>query len=208
MWPLRAPLTPPAPFHPVVLLPAHAVVLDLRGAWRPAPTPWSIGRYGEQRGIYTHDLFAEGAERRCVHLGVDLGGPPGVAVHAPAAGEVVYAGVNPADGDYGHVLVTRHTTAWPGATGPWFLLFGHLSAASLALSKAGRRVDAGAVLGWLGEPTENGGWPPHVHVQVGLDDPGGHDMPGACTPSRFPALSRRHPDPAGVLGPLVYRAEG
>lgn len=204
MWPLLSPLVPPAPFHPVAVLPAGAVVLDLRGTWTPPPTPWSVGRYGEQRGIYRQNLFVEGTERRCVHLGVDLGAPAGVAVHAPAPGVVAYAGFNPADGDYGHVVVTRHDGPLRGEPGPWFLLLGHLSAASLKQSPVGRVVGAGDVVGWLGAPSENGGWPPHVHVQLGLEDPGDHDMPGACTPSRFAELSARHPDPACVLGPLVY----
>ena len=60
-------------FHPAVLMPPWAVVLDLStpgAADSPPPTPWAIGRYDEDRTIYTQALFA-GA--RTVHMGVDLG---------------------------------------------------------------------------------------------------------------------------------------
>jgi murein DD-endopeptidase MepM/ murein hydrolase activator NlpD len=187
----------------VVLLPPQTVVLDLTGEWQPPPSPWSVGRYGEDRGIYTQPLFAGAGERRSVHLGVDLGGPAGVAVHAPAPGTVVHAGYNPADGDYGNVLVTRHEAALPGIDGPWFLLFGHLSAASLERSPVGRPVMAGTVVGWLGTPAENGGWPPHVHVQLGRMDPDTHDMPGACRPSVRAQMMHRFPDPAVILGRVL-----
>ena len=146
-------------FHPVVIFPEPPVLLDLSAAGLaagPPASPWSIGRYDEDRAIYTQALFA-GA--RTIHVGIDLGGPAGVAVHAFWAGTVVHAGYNPADGDYGHVLVTRHTIE----DRVIYALHGHLSAASLAASPVGRTFEAGEVLGWLGAPAENGGWHPHLH---------------------------------------------
>ena len=62
------------PFHPVVLLPEDAELLDLSGALPEPGNPWTIGRYDEARGIYTQALFAGG---RCVHMGIDLGVRPG-----------------------------------------------------------------------------------------------------------------------------------
>ena len=48
-------------------------------------------------------------------------------------------------------------------------LYGHLSAASTADKQVGDRVSSGQVVGWLGDKTENGGWPsqcapPLLHV--------------------------------------------
>ena len=40
---------------------------------------------------------------RCVHVGIDIGGPVGTSVHTPLAGTIHSAGYNPADGDYGNV---------------------------------------------------------------------------------------------------------
>lgn len=195
----RQPLLPSP--HPVVLLPPHADVVDLS----PPPHqlslpdhPWQIGRYDELRGIYTTPLFTDGPAPRNLHVGVDLGGPAGVAVHAWAAGWVEHAGYNPAAGDYGHVLVCAH----PVGDRVLYVLLGHLSADSLRRSPVGRRFGAGAVLGWLGEPHENGGWPPHVHVQLSWDDPGRPDLPGAAPRAEAAAWMARFPDPEAVLGPL------
>lgn len=182
-------------FHPVVVMPPGAPVLDLRRPW-PEPGPrWSIGRWDEDRAIYTQPLFGGS---RTLHVGVDLGGPAHVAVHAFADGVVRYVGVNPAAGDYGPTVVTEH--ALDGR--PIWALHGHLSTASLAASPVGRRLSAGDVLGWLGEPRENGGWPPHVHFQLSWVDPGTHDLPGAVAPAEREAALARYPDPRRVLGPL------
>lgn len=192
-------MRPPPPFHPVVILPEDYVVLDLRQAEtlsHPASL-WTVGRYDEDRGIYTQELFAG---RRTVHMGIDLGGPAGVAVHAFAPGFVLHAGINPAPGDYGHVLVTEHTI--DGA--PLWVLWGHLSAASLARSPVGRRFQPGEVLAWLGEPSENGGWPPHLHVQLSIERPATHDLPGAVAREDREEGLRLYPDPRRILGPL-YR---
>lgn len=191
-------------FHPVLMLPADAEVLDLSGALPSTAGPWTIGRYDEARGIYTQALFAaeDGAARRCVHMGVDLGGPAGVAVHSFADAEVILAGDNTADGDYGPTLVTAQLVQGRAL----YALYGHLSRASLARSPVGRRVRAGEVLGWLGEQAENGGWPPHVHLQLCWERPLVPDLPGAVTLADRAAARARYPDPRLVLGP-IYRDE-
>lgn len=193
----------PAPpvVHPVVLMPPWSVTLDLSRPLSELPDPgtrWTRGRYGEDRGIYTQALFA-GA--RTVHLGLDLGGPVGTAVHAPLDGTVRHGGYNPEDGDYGNVLVVEH--AWQGRA--LFALYGHLSAASLAQSPVGAAVGRGDVLGWLGAPHENGGWPPHVHLQLAWTDPGTHDMPGAVARAQAAAGMAAHPDPVALLGPGLWQ---
>ena len=186
-------------FHPVVLLPADAVVLDLTAKTTFPSTihPWSIGRYDEDRAIYDQPLF-QGAEPRSVHMGIDLGGPAGVAVHAFADGVVLHAGINDASGDYGPTLVTAHVVDGE----PLWALHGHLSAASLARSPVGRHFRAGTVLGWIGEPAENGGWPPHLHFQLTTDRPDTHDLPGVVSHAERAAARMRFPDPRRVLGPI------
>jgi peptidoglycan LD-endopeptidase LytH len=185
-------------FHPVVLMPPWAVVLDLStpgAADTPPPTPWAIGRYDEDRTIYTQALFS-GA--RTVHMGVDLGGPVGTAVHAFSEGVVLHSGVNPTDGDYGGTVVTEHeidgVLLWA--------LHGHLSHASVAASPHGRSLARGEVLGWLGDHHENGGWPPHLHFQLSRERPVTHDLPGAVSLAGRAEARRRYPDPRTVLGPL------
>jgi len=185
-------------FHPVVLLPPWAEVLDLStpgASLAPAATPWAIGRYDEDRTIYTQALFA-GA--RTVHMGIDLGGPVGTAVHAFADGVVLHSGINAADGDYGGTVVTEHEVDGT----PLWALHGHLSHASVACSAPGRRFLRGEVLGWLGGENENGGWPPHVHFQLSRERPATHDLPGAVSPAERAAARLRYPDPRLVLGPV------
>jgi murein DD-endopeptidase MepM/ murein hydrolase activator NlpD len=196
-------MPPASPYHPVLLLPAGAPVLDLRAGYgEPAPgappSPWSIGRYDEDRGVYTTALFTAGPAPRTVHMGIDLGGPVGEPVHAFGDGEVLFAGVNPAPGDYGAVIVLAHT--FEGR--PLYALYGHLSHASLRQSPVGRCVRGGDTLGWLGDPDENGGWPPHVHLQLSWARPATHDLPGAVSRADREEALRLYPDPRLVLGAL------
>ena len=188
-------------FHPVVLLPPWAEVVDLAGPperLRLPDHPYQIGRYDELRGIYTTPLFTGGAAPRCVHVGVDLGAHVGAAVHAFDDGEVILAGYNAEDGDYGYTLICAHTFAEAAL----YVLLGHLSAATLAHSPVGRRFRRGEVLGWLGDRHENGGWPPHVHVQLCRDRPLVPDLPGAVTRADRAEALRRYPDPRLILGPV------
>lgn len=184
-------------FHPVVVLPPALEILDLSGATLPTPsTPWAIGRYDELRpAMYTHELFGG---QRFLHIGIDLGGPAGVAVHAFDDGRILHCGYNPDPGDYGHVIVTEHVV--DGA--PLYALHGHLSAASSARWCPGDAVSKGTVIGWLGAEAENGGWPPHLHFQLARARPETHDMPGVVDPAQRAEMLRRYPDPRLVLGPI------
>jgi len=180
----------------VLLAPTGFEVLDLTvppEEARPPRSPYTLGRYNEPRpGMYTTDLFEEG---RCVHVGVDLGGPVGTPVHAFAHGRVIHAGYNAAPGDYGHVLVLEHDVD----QGPLYALYGHLSAATLSQSPEGLEVAAGDVIGWLGGPHENGGWPPHVHFQLARSRPVTHDLPGVVTFAEREAALEAYRDPRTVL---------
>jgi murein DD-endopeptidase MepM/ murein hydrolase activator NlpD len=182
-------------FHPVLFLPEEFVVLDLAKPWAPAPTPWAVGRYDEDRAIYTQDLFAG---RRTLHVGIDLGGPAGTPVHAFADGRILHLGVNAADGDYGPTIVTEHVL--DGV--PLYALHGHLSRASLDRWRPGDAFARGDVLGELGAESENGGWPPHVHFQLAWQKPSTHDLPGAVDPAEREQALAAYPDPRLVLGPL------
>ena len=186
-------------WHPVILAPDGFEVLDFTVPPEPRPAPehpFTLGRYDEWRpGVYTTDLFEEG---RCLHVGIDLGGPVGTPVHAFAPGRVIHAGYNPAPGDYGHVLVLEHEVE----EGARFALYGHLSSATLSLSPEGRQVEAGDVIGWLGAAHENGGWEPHVHVQLARRRPETHDLPGVVTRAERETALEDYPDPRSLLGPL------
>lgn len=186
-------------YHPVMMLPPDIHIRDLSRPSTVKPPLWSVGRYDEiRRGMYTAALFGE-QEERCLHVGIDLGAPVGVAVHAFAPGRVLHRGALPAPGDYGHAIVVEHEI---GEDLPIYALYGHLAARSLLLRSPGDRVEAGEVLGWIGPPEENGGWPPHLHFQLSRERPETYDMPGVVRPSEREEALRRWPDPRLVLGPI------
>ena len=162
-----------------------------------------IGRYDEVRAIYATDLFRlegnDGPEWRTVHIGIDVGAPAGTAIHAPLDGTVHSLRDNDAPGDYGPTIVLEHAAT--GDRPVFWTLYGHLSRPTLERFKAGQAVRAGELLGWLGDVTENGGWWPHVHVQVICDlfDRSG-DFQGVARPNERNVMLSVCPDPSPLLG--------
>ncbi len=194
-------------FHPVIRLPPGYEVFDFTRGYDPhraLASPYGVGRYDEKRrGMYVDELFAGasgagGTGVRDVHVGIDLGAPAGEPVHAFWQGTIHKLGYNAAPGDYGHTLVTHHVI---GGRDLW-VLFGHLSARSLEGRAERQPFARGEVLGWVGDRHENGGWNPHVHVQLSLVRPEVADLPGAVSDADRAEALRRYPDPRLVLGPI------
>ena len=184
-------------YRPVVRLPDSYVVLDLScGAWTASKTEYSVGKYDEVRpNLYNTELF--GGERN-VHMGIDIGGPVGTPCMAFMDGEISHFGYNPAAGDYGNVIITRHEIGGV----PIWALYGHLDASSIEGKRIGKRVEAGEVVAWFGNFEENGGWEPHLHFQLSLVEPETHDMPGVVAPEDREHALTIYPDPRNVLGPI------
>jgi 4-aminobutyrate aminotransferase-like enzyme/Ser/Thr protein kinase RdoA (MazF antagonist) len=172
---------------------------------------FGIGRYDEPRLVYVTDLFRHASnwsdENRTVHLGIDVFCEAGAPVHAPLDGTVHSVANNAAAGDYGPTIVLEHQVG-DGAV-RFFTLFGHLSTASLDGMSPGRRVAAGERIAWLGDTAVNGGWPPHLHLQVVADMLGREgEFPGVAAPSEREVWCSLCPDanliagvPAGRMGP-------
>ncbi len=165
-----------------------------------------IGRYGEARSLYVSPLFGQEAEeRRTIHLGLDVFAPPGTSVRAPLAGVVHAFADNAAALDYGPVVILRHTT---DRGDEFYTLYGHLTRESLDALHAGRRVKVGEPVGAIGTADVNGGWPPHVHVQVILDLLGlDCDFPGVCRASEFDLWSGLSPSPESLFSLKAEAAE-
>ncbi len=168
-------------------------------AARRGSAPALVGGYGEHRGIYAGSpLFgtteATGAEPRVIHLGVDVWTDAGTPLRAPVASVVHSFAVNDSAGDYGGTIILEHA-------GPCWTLWGHLAHRSLEGLRPELPVAAGEVFAWLGEPLENGGWPPHLHLQR-INDLQGHagDFPGVATLADKEAWLRNCPDPSDLLG--------
>jgi 4-aminobutyrate aminotransferase-like enzyme/Ser/Thr protein kinase RdoA (MazF antagonist) len=163
-----------------------------------------VGRYGEPRLLYTTPLFAgTGGERRTVHLGVDLFVPSGTPIRAPLDGTVRACADNRAALDYGPVILLEHKTDQGDR---FFTLYGHLTRESIARLRPGDPITAGAEFAHVGSPDVNGGWPPHVHIQIiadllGLDC----DFPGVCRPSEREIWEAISPDPEALLQTGIER---
>ena len=143
----------------------------------PAFDPWfsdhqsngiryGLGLYAENRTVYASAQFADAAspERRTIHLGIDVFAPAGTPVHAPLPGRVKLLTYNADPLDYGHTLILEHDL---GGT-RFFTLYGHLAATLPSLHPTGK-VAAGQIIAHLGNWPENGGWAPHLHVQIITD---------------------------------------
>ena len=169
-----------------------------------------LGRWGEARLIYGGEGFGRtdhvARRRRTVHIGLDVFLPPGSEVRAVLPGRVVFAGDRPEHHDYGGTLLLEHHPH----DGPVFrVLYGHLSRTSASRFAPGDTFGAGEVIAWLGDKTENGGWPPHLHLQLGgsdaPDDPG--DWPGVVDPDDWDLWAQLFPNPAVLAGVEPARVE-
>ena len=179
--------------------PASTTSAGVAEAMAAAGAEVAIGRYGEDRAVYQAPEFLDAAtgESRSVHLGVDLFAPAGDSVRAPLDGVVVAFGDNTAALDYGPVIVLEHRT---GMGVPFFTLYGHLSRESLVGLKIGAHVVRGQHLATTGSEDVNGGWPPHVHLQLLVDLVGlGLDVPGVAAPSDRTVWESLSPDPNLLL---------
>lgn len=161
--------------------------------------PVRFGGYGEDRSIYTQPLFAPvGEEPRSVHLGVDIFAPAGAEIITPISGRVHSSRINDAPGDYGPTIILQHSPQ-PGVS--FHSLWGHLSRESIQGLRPGAAFMAGERIAMLGTRRENGGWPPHLHIQLILEigDAKG-DYPGVCRRSEAERWLRICPDPGPLLG--------
>ena len=187
---------------PGVGAPVEAWTAGLFGRMARAGAAVGVGRWNEARRWYTDDAYRvetdEGGEWRTVHLGVDLFAPAGTPVLAPLDAVVHAVRDNEGAGDYGPTVILRHEV--PGEGFVFFTLYGHLQRASLDALSPGAPVRRGARIGRLGDVKENGGWAPHLHVQV-VTDLLGHDgtFPGVARPSERAVWTALCPDPNLIL---------
>jgi 4-aminobutyrate aminotransferase-like enzyme len=174
----------------------------IQDAVRAAQATVAIGRYNEARSVYTSPGYAASenptAERRTIHLGMDIFADPGTPVSAPFAGTVHAFADNNAPLDYGPVVILKHEA---GDGLEFFTLYGHLSRESLTALRLGQRVARGQNFARIGATAENGGWTPHLHFQIILDLLDlSTDFPGVAFASQREIFLEISPDPNLILG--------
>ena len=174
----------------------------IQSLMRAANATVAVGRYNEPRPVYTSPLFAASSnpidERRTIHLGIDLFADPGTPVAAPFDATIFAFADKRATLDYGPVVILKHET---GDGLEFLTLYGHLSRESLTRLRIGDRLLRGQVFAHLGTAAENGGWTPHLHFQIILDDLDlATDFPGVAFPSRREVFTSLSPNPNLILG--------
>jgi len=202
-------VTSPLDFHPVVIMPEEYWVFDFsRGPQSDFENPYeySIGKYDERRpDMYTTPLFGG---IRNHHVGLDIGAPVGTEVFAFAPGTIHSFGINDEAGSYGPTIITEHTVSLPVAVGSsqksevktFWVLYGHLRLDSLDGLEQGQSFSAGQRLAFIGAEYENGGWPPHLHLQISVNEPVGYDLPGVVTKEERLQALKDYPDPRLIVG--------
>ena len=169
-----------------------------------AHATYGIGGYAEHRTIYSRsEVFnaKEGEEPRRLHLGIDIWGNAGTPLYAPLNGTIHSFAFNDAFGDYGATIILQHILE--GFT--FHTLYGHLSLSSIQNIKEEQEIEKGQWIATLGEPTENGYWPPHLHFQIiiNMENYKG-DYPGVCRYSEKEKYLSNSPDPDLLLGMMQY----
>jgi murein DD-endopeptidase MepM/ murein hydrolase activator NlpD len=157
----------------------------------------ALGRYGEMRGIYQTELFQDPQGARCVHLGLDITLPAGTPIFSPLKGIIHSYADNAAAGDYGPTLIVMHTLEDQS----FYILYGHLSRNDLLTWQVGQAINAGHTIGHIGAVDENGGWSPHLHLQIIQDLQGKQgDYPGVCRAAEAEFYLNNCPNPNVILG--------
>ncbi len=186
-------------FNSVIDLPKNTPVLDLKNGndYQKFKEPYSIGKYNEKRyDLYKGDLFEKNS--RFIHMGIDIGAPIGTIVKSFFDGEIFSFKNNDLTLDYGYTIITKHMFDNVHI----FALYGHLSKSSLKDKKVGQKIYSGEEIATVGNETENGGWPPHVHFQLSLIEPKTCDLPGVVSKENHEVALKVFPDPRHVLGNL------
>ena len=122
-----------------------------------------LGYYAEPRLIYTSTAFRATSSpisnRRSVHLGVDIFAAAGTTVRAPLGGAVHAVENRRGQLDYGGLVVLAHTIP----TGEvFFSLYGHLHPNLCDCLAVRQSIEAGDILGQLGNVDNNGGGTPRA----------------------------------------------
>ncbi|TVR77350.1 MAG: peptidase M23 [Chitinophagaceae bacterium] len=128
----------------------------------------AFGGYFEKRSWYQRsDLFGSKKDSfRNIHIGIDVWVDEGTEVFVPLDAVVHSFKNNKGKGNYGPTIILKHQTEGQRA---FYTLYGHLSKESLKKLKVNQSLKKGEVFAHIGNKSENGEWPPHLHFQLITD---------------------------------------
>ena len=161
------------PTHPMTVKSAEEQPDEAQAIWetysRDTGVELGIGPWGEERTVYAGEMFVSRFienTRRTHHLGLDLFMAAGKKVFTPLPATIVSVEIEQDPLGYGCLIALCHE---PEGCPPFVSLWGHLAHEALQRLKTGDRLDAGSLVGEMGASTENGGWAPHLHLQLSTD---------------------------------------
>ena len=124
-----------------------------------------VGLYKEKRKVYKSNHYISSlnsAERRDIHLGIDIFVDQNTIVRSPLNGKVKILHNNDFKYDYGPTVILEHKIN----NYIFYTLYGHLSEKCLKKLKVGQSIKKGDWIGEIGDYKVNGNWPPHLHFQI------------------------------------------
>jgi len=153
---------------------------------------WGVSPYLERRDTLLGDCPQMVADRRFIHLGLDVIVGLGTPLHAPLDASVADSGYEEGEGNYGGWVLLKHANPHFET---FYSLYGHLCKSRLPV--AGQDFEAGAVFAEIGDFHENGNWFYHTHIQVitrkGLEQ--GYVSKGYCTQTDLLDMNDHCPSP-------------
>ena len=153
---------------------------------------WGVSPYLEQRDILLGDCPQMVADKRFIHLGLDVIVGLGTPLHAPLDATVAESGYERGEGNYGGYVLLKHESP---AYETFYSFYGHLC--KDRLPEAGKTFPAGTAFARIGDFHENGNWFHHTHIQVitvkGLEM--GYVSKGYCTEKNLVEMNDLCPSP-------------
>lgn len=152
------------------------------------------GGYLERRNFYAESpIFNDGRANRDIHLGVDYWVEAGTSIYTPTESKILSLRNNIGYLNYGPTVIVQ-------IFHPIFqdihLLFGHLTLESLSIHRVGDILPRGHIIGYVGDFSINGNWPPHLHLQL-IKNIGNFDgdYPGLCDSKDIDFFTENCPEP-------------
>ncbi len=153
---------------------------------------WGFSPYLERRDTLLGDCPQMVAEKRFIHLGLDVIVDLGTPLHAPLDAIVAESGYESGEGNYGGFVLLKHESKHFET---FYSLFGHLC--KDRLPEVGHAYTAGSVFAEIGDFHENGRWFYHTHIQVitqkGLEQ--GYVSKGYCSQADLGRINELCPTP-------------
>jgi murein DD-endopeptidase MepM/ murein hydrolase activator NlpD len=157
---------------------------------------WGVSPFLEHRDTLLADCPQMVADKRFIHLGLDVIVPRGTPLQAPLDAVIQASGYEEGEGNYGGFVLLKHASPLYES---FYSFYGHLCKSRLP--KVGKSFAAGAPFAEVGDFHENGNWFYHTHIQVitqkGLDQ--GYLSKGYCSQQDVSMMNELCPSPISLF---------